>query len=262
MAAPVLADYTYQYSDTGILLNGSVTLPFWDVQKVTGLDMATYDAKIDDYDGQHGGPVYARWAKPRTIIIEGTLYASPALVEVAIDAAITNFIPDVVNPFYYKHPGVAQRYVSCLPISFASDTETMRRIGAGAFQIQLVGNDPRKYINNANQIMAAATNYTPSNPGNVATYPIFTIVGAFTAISLTNNTTTEVVTLTTTRIAGDVTIVDFNTRSVTINGIQSSSVVSAGAWWQIPAGGAQTVKYTVTGGPPTSVTMATKQAWL
>jgi phage-related protein len=143
-----------------------------------------------------------------------------------------------------------------------ADIDELRRLGSTEIQAQLVGEDPRKYINNANQTMVAGTNYTPSNPGNVNTYSIFTITGAFTSITFTNNTQAKSVTLTTTRVAGDVTIVDLLLKTVTINGVQNSNVVTAANWWDIPAGGGQTVKYTVTGGPPTSVVMATKQGWM
>lgn len=263
MAAPVLNDYEYMYKDTGLLLNGAVALPFWDVLKVSGLDMPDYNANIDDVDSQQGGTVYALYSMVRTIIIEGMLYANPSTIESTIDTAIANFLPNNTDyPFYYKAPGLAQRYINGKAIKFLSDTETLRRTGLAAFQLQIACGDPRKYINNADQVMVAGTNYTPANPGNVETYPIITVVGAFTTITFTNVTTGKAITLTTTRIAGDVTVIDFKNKSVTINGIQNSSVVTGTAWWNIPAGGANSFNYAVTGGPPTSVTVATKQGWM
>lgn len=261
MAAPALSDYQYQFKDSGILLNGDV-LPFFDVTKVSGLDLPDTDPNIDDVDGQHGGTVYVNYVKPRTIVVEGTLYADPDTIESTIDACISNFIPDNSQaPFYFKHPGVSQRYINAKAIAFKSDTDSLRRIGQGAFQIQLVAGDPRKYVNNADIVMAENTNYIPPNAGNTNSYPVFTITGAMTAISLINNALGRTVRLDTVRSAGDITIVDFATRSVTINGVQNSAVVTTANWWDIPAGGGQSIKFSVNGGPPT-VKATTRQAWL
>lgn len=258
-------DYEYMYKSTGFPLGGDVQYPaaFIDLQQVSGLDLAPFEPNVDDLDGQHGGSVYVKYSLPRTIIIDGALYTDPLTIETTIDRLITNYLPDDVNqPFYFKHPGVNLRYCLAKGTKFQCDTDTLRRIGSGSMQIQLICEDPRKYIDNADQVMVANTNYTPLNPGNVNTYPVYTIVGAFTTITLTNNTQAKSVVLTTTRIAGDITVVDFKTRTVTINGVQSSNVITTANWWDIPAGGGQTVKYTVTGGPPTSVTLSTKQGWM
>lgn len=263
MVAPALSDYQYQFKDTGLLLNGNTALPFFDVEKVTGLDLPDTDPNIDDSDGQHGGTVYVNYVKPRTVVVEGTLYASPATIESTVDSCIGNFIPDnTLAPFYFKHPGVSQRYVNAKAIAFKSDIDALRRIGTGAFQIQLVAADPRKYVDNADITMVAGTNYTPANAGNTNSYPIFTVTGAMTSVTFTNNSQGRSVVVTSTRVAGDITEVDFMTRSVKINGVQNSAVVTTANWWDIPAGGGQSIKYTVTGGPPTSVKVKTKQAWL
>lgn len=58
MAAPTLTDYQYQYGDSGFLINGGASLPFIDVDKVTGLDTPSIEVKDIDYDSQHGGYVY------------------------------------------------------------------------------------------------------------------------------------------------------------------------------------------------------------
>jgi len=262
MAAPVLHDYQYQFKDTGLLLNGD-DLPFFDVEKVSGLDLPDTDPNIDDSDGQHGGTVYVNYVKPRTIVVEGTLYADPTTIETTIDNCIGNFIPDnMLAPFYFKHPGAVQRYVSGKAVAFKADVDALRRIGRSAFQIQVVAGDPRKYVDNPDAVLVENTLYTPLNLGNTDSYPVFTITGPMTAITLTNTSLSRSVTLTTTTVAGDQVIVDFMTRSVKINGIQSSDVITTADWWEIPAGGGQSISYTVQGGPPESVVVHTKQAWL
>lgn len=264
MAAPVLADYCYQYKDTGILLNGNwdASYPgFVDVAEVTGLDLPDFEVASYDNDGQHGGNTFAKFAKQRTVIIDGTIVTTATTADVFLEKLLANFLPDNITwPFYYKPAGVTQRYINMKAVAFKSNLDAARRIGTAPIQIQLVGEDPVKRIDNANQVMTSGTSYTIANAGTVDTYPIVTIIGAFTAITFTNNDTGKTLTITTTRIAGDVTIVDFKQRSVTINGIQNS-LVANGTWWPVTVGG-DSVKATVTGGPPTSITVASYSGWL
>lgn len=262
MAVPVLNTYQYQYMETGVLLNGSTSLPFIDVKKVSGLDMPEIDVISMEYDSQHGGYVESKYVGMRTIVIDGLLYASPETADVTIDALITNFIPDGSDyPFFFKGAGIAQRYILCKPVGFNHDVDSLRSYGACAVQFQLKAGDVRKYVDNADVTMVNNTNVNAPNLGNINSYPIFTITGAMTAISLTNNTTAKTLTLTTTRIAGDVVVVDFYNKSITINGVRNSSVAT-GTWWDIAKNSTPTIKYVVTGGPPTSVVVKTKQAWL
>lgn len=263
MAAPTLSDYEYQFKDTGFKLNGSSALPFIDVMKVTGLDLPVIDANIDDIDGQHGSSIYAKYTRERTIVVEGTLYANASTIETTIDTLITNFIPDGLDyPFYFKHPGATQRYVMAQPVAFKCDVETLRRTGSALIQIQLIASDPRKYVDNSNQLMGNNVNYTPANAGNVNSYAIFTVVGAYATITFHNNTLSRTVVITYAAVGGDITVLDMKKRLVTVNGINRSSSITTALWWDIPAGGGHSVKYTATGSVPTSVTMATKQAWL
>ena len=262
MAAPTLNDYEYMFKDTGVLLNGTSAVPFIDVQAISGLDMPAVQVVEETLDGQHGGEIYAKYFEPRTIIIDAVLYANPNAVDASLDALIENYMPDDVEyPFYFKGTGIGQRYVMCKAIGFNSPLEIDRTVGAAKVQMQLKAPDPRKYVDNVNQTMVANTNYSPVNAGNMETYPVFTVAGAWTSITFTNNTQVKSVVLTDTRVAGDITVVDFKNKAVTVNGVRKSSIVTTGNWWTIPKGGGNTVKFTVTGGPPTSVVMATKQGW-
>lgn len=263
MAAPVLNDYEYMFKDNGLLLNGAAILPFIDIEEITGLDAPQAQVVEETVDGQHGGEVYVKYYEPRTIIIDGIVYADPSTIDAFLDTLNTNFmISDTEMPFYFKGAGIAQRYIMCKSIGLHYSLSRLRSFGSSPIQIQLKAGDVRKYIDNPNQTMVANTNYTPANTGNMETYPIFTITGAWSTITLTNNTQARSVVLTDTRVAGDITVVNFKDKSVTVNGVRKSSIVTTGNWWNIPSGGGQTVKYTVTGGPPTSVVMATKQGWL
>lgn len=263
MAAPTLNDYEYMFKDTGLVLNGTSAVPFIDVQAITGLDMPSVQVVEETIDGQHGGDVYAKYFEPRTIIIDSVVYANPASVDSFLDTLYSNFmIDDIEYPFYFKGTGVGQRYVMCKAIGLNCPTDVLRTIGSAKLQLQLKAGDPRKYVDNVNQTMVANTNYSPVNAGNMNTYPVFTITGAWSTITLTNNTQVRSVVLTDTRVAGDITVVDFKKKSVIVNGVRKSTIVTTGNWWDIPPGGGNTVKFTVTGGPPTSVVMATKQGWV
>lgn len=261
MATPTLQAYEYQYKDTGIKLNGSVAVPFVDITKVTGLDLATVSASTADVDGAHGGSVYAKFLSFRSIVLDGNIYTNAATTDVYCDSLTTNFMPDDINyPFYFRGAGIAQRYVMCKSTGIKFDIDNLRSYGKSPVQITLAASDPRKYVDNADIIMTANTNYNITNNGNMNTYPLFTITGAWSSITLTDVTQNKSVILTDSRVAGDITVVDFLKRSVTVNGIRKSSIVTTNNWWDFPAVSNDQIKFTVTG-TPTSVVVATKQAW-
>lgn len=265
MPAPVLLDYEYQFRDSpsGFTLNKGTVLPFVDVHKVTGLDLPEFAAAADDVDGRHGGAAFIRFSNARTIIIDGTLYADPTTIDATIDTLVSTWIPnDTVYPFYYKHPGITQRYILCKSFGMRYEVDNLRNTGRSAIQFQLIAEDPRKYVDNSNFTMSAGVNHTPVNLGNVEVYPVFTITGAYTTLTLTNVTTSRSIVISEPRTAGQVTVVDLQNREVFVNGSHKSSVISSAAWWDIKAGGGQAIRYTVTGGPPTSVVVATKSGWL
>lgn len=265
MAAPVLSDYHYQFKDTGIVLNGDwdAAYPgFVDVETIQGLDLPPFSVASYDNDAQHGGNTFVKFADQRTIIINGVVYTSAASADVFLDKLFSNFLPDNnIWPFYYKPAGLTQRYISVKSIGAKSDLTTARRIGSAPIQIQLIAEDPTKKIDNALLTMISATSYTVANNGTVDTYPIFTITGAFSTMTLRNSTTNQNLVITTTALVGDVTVVDFRKRSVTINGVQNSATAS-GPWWAIAPGGNSTIRATATGATPTSIQAATYSGWL
>lgn len=263
MAAPVLLDYEYQYKEGGVKLNGAAALPFVDIENVTGLDMAPISASIHEIDGRHGGSVSARYFSARTIIFEGSAYAAANQVGAFMNQLTSNFIPDDTDyPLYVKDSGVAQYYINCKCTDFKYDMSVLRRTGVSPIQLQFTASDPLKYIDNAMQLMTNNVNYTPTNTGNMLTYPIFIVYGSWTSLSFTNNTAARTVTLTNSGMAaGDVTIVDFRTRNVIINNTRRGGLVTVRNWWGIPVNNTQTVKYVASGGTITKVEMYTKSGW-
>lgn len=265
MAAPNLSDYQYQFKDTGFLLNGPSTLPFVDVSKVTGLDLPDYDIKEDDVDGQNGSLIVVRFSKHRVITIEGTIYANPATVETTMDVLRGNFLPDDVEwPFYFKLPGVSQRYCKCKAMGLKADQDALRRIGSSSFLITLGAPNPHIRIDNANVTLAvASTNYPVTNSGNDKTYPTITISGGtMTSITLTNQSTGESLTVTRSFITSDQVVVDMRNGIVYVNGIQNSAVAT-GTFWGIGAGQTNNIRFTWAGTTvASSVVVSSYSGWM
>lgn len=264
MVAPTLSDYQYQFKDNGFLINGGNTLPFIDVHKVQGLGMAEFDVHIDDIDGQHGSSIYAKYAKGRIVVIDGVLYANPSTIQVTLDTLSDNFLPtDVEAPFYFKQPGVAQRFLNAKALACHYDEDTLRRIGACPIQIQVGAGYPAKLSEKDSAVaLTAGVSFGTINNGKIATYPKFVVTGAYSSLRFTNNAASGPLNLIYTAIAGDVTVLDFLNRTVTINGNLNNSVAS-GTWWSFDPGVGVSISYSViSGATPTSVTLTTYNGWL
>jgi len=219
MAAPTLNDYELQYKDTGVLLNGTSAVPFWDVTKITGLvDFPEFDPKIQDLDGRHGSFVAATFFKHRTIIIDGTLYANVASVDASVQTLRSSLLPDNLDyPFYFKLPGQTQRYLNAKGIGFNCDIDTARRIGTAAFQVQLVAPDPRHYVDGTPVNWTTNVNFNLTNNGNVTLGPVILLTAASTttaSITVTNVATGQGVTLSFSVTASDALIIDLDKLTV------------------------------------------------
>lgn len=237
MAAPVLNMYEYQYEDSGILLNGSVSLPFIDVQKVTGLDLPPIEAGEIDYDSQNGGFIYARFVTARTIVIDGILYANPSTIDQTLQSLRANFLPDDTDqPFYLRDAGLTQQYIMCKPIGLKYDVDKLRNYGACNIQIQLKAGDPTRYIDKADTAMVAGTNYSLTNNGNVITWPRLVTTGPFSEMAIVNNSTGDTVGFVYTADADDDIVLDFKTRSLLINDVNASGLLTSIGWWPLRPG--------------------------
>lgn len=241
MAIPVLANYEYQYSESGVLLNNSASLPFIDVHNISGLSMPKIEAKTVEYDGRHGGYAYARYVGMRTIIIDGVVYANPNSIGATLDALTTNFSPKEEDlPFFFKEPGFTQRYILCKPIACDYDVDNMRNYGASKIQIQLIAGDVTKYSDKADVTMTPSTQYTFTNAGNVETYPLFTITGEYDSMSIVHRQSGNTVTIVSDTDADDETVIDYYTGSALINGDNASNSLTSRGWAAIPPKGSAT----------------------
>ena len=248
MAAPTLNTYEYQYMDSGVLLNGNTSLPFIDVQNVSGLDIPDIDVKDVEYDSRHGGFVYARYVKARTIIIDGILYANPATIDTTLDALNLNYAPrENDDPFYFKNTGI-QKYIMCKPIGLHYDVDTLRRYGASKIQIQLRAGDPLKYTNNADVVMTPGNTYTFNNSGTESTYPVFSSVGSYASIDIMHVGTGDTVTITYPTDGDDYTEIDYKNKVAYVNGDNASNTLTSIGWQPIPAMGSAQFRVSVVNG--------------
>jgi len=195
-------DYTYQHGDTGALLNdpNDVAPPFYDIEKVSGLSDVPIVSEQTDLDGVDGGIVTANFYGPRTVVLEGTLYANAPVSETIIDDMKTTFAPSTDDkPLHIKPAGVPRRVLLCKVTDFKSDIDNGRARGVIPFQLSLQAGDPRLYSdwksaqltrNNSTNLYSTYTVTTVSNLGTTVTYPVIYIrcysTEAATTIKLTN----------------------------------------------------------------------------
>lgn len=144
---PLVDDFSYKLDDIGIILNpDSTTMPFVDITSIKGLDNAPYRTTERDHEGTDGGFMDAEFEKGRSIVLEGTAYASGEEVETFLDALKYNYGPSrTLIPFYFKKPGVAERFIKVKPLGCRYDIEQMRRLGYTDVQFIMFAEDPRIY---------------------------------------------------------------------------------------------------------------------
>lgn len=266
MVAPTLTDYSYQYKDSGVLLNAdSSNFPFWDVTKIAGLaDLPDLDYDVLDLDGQDGGFVTGNFFHHRMLIPEGTLYCLPSDVETNNELLKATLLPDGNDyPFYWKHPNKAQRYFMAKPIGWHADVDTGRRTGKMPFQLQLGCTDPRSYIDLSVVNWTAGTNYTFTNAGNTLTSQFISITATSTttaAITVANVTTGRSFSFSTAVNSGQIMTIDVEKLLVTVGGLKRSvNFTLTGSFWPQMAAGLNTWKVTSNIGNGTS---QSKSAWL
>lgn len=213
MTAPVLANYTYQFGDTGPVMGGGLV---FDVQRVDGLDSPPVRVIQQDRDGAHGEFVHAQFYQARSISIEGfiKLPNDEPTPEAYMDSINAAFAPTTdPQPFYYKTKGIDQRVIFAHAIRVAYVWDEGFNYSYIPFQAQLLAPDPRKYSNGSASFgpvglpstsggrsypktyaksygtIAVGGTVSATNSGNIDTYPIITINGSVNTPIVTNNTT-------------------------------------------------------------------------
>ena len=244
MVAPTLSDFTFQYTDTGVVLGQDTAIqPFVDITTVQGLDNATYRVSAKDTEGIDGGVVEADFESMRIIVIEGNIYGGTSM-ESYLDSLKGNYAPVLTSqPFYFKAPGVAQRLVFCKSITgLRYDWDLSRRNNITPFQIQLQAGDPTIYASALQTTIAtlppAATvgrgynrlypltyggatssgliNVT--NSGNKPAPAVFSITGPVTNPQIISDTAGASIQIQISLVTGDTLTIDLGKRTVILNG--------------------------------------------
>lgn len=258
---PIIDDYSFQYGDTGVLLNSnSQTLPFIDVTQVSGLDNAPLRTTTDEHQGMDGTYVDSPYMSMRTIVVTGTLYNNPIDPDGLLDTLRANYASNSLTPFYFQLPGRPLRYVNSQGGGCLYDIDTNRRVGSTPIQLTVLGSDPYIYDWPAQvgsvsvpTIITVGTSFNmafnvgfgggiPSNYVNVSNagthtaYPVVTITGPITNPILSDAFGVTMA-FTITLNAGDQLVVDCRNKSVVLNGTASRRTTLAGLkWFSVPAG--------------------------
>lgn len=287
MVAPTLTDLTYQYTDTGIVLNSDVTLPFLDLQKVSGLDQAPLRITTRSREGIDGAFIDAQFEEGRTIVLEGIAYASTNAIEQFMDILKGNFQPTANDqPFYFKFPGLPQRVVFGKPGAVSYDYDQARRIGACNVQIQVLCQDPRIYDSDLTtitlQLPAGTTNgrgynrqypltyggiatsgvVTINNNGNRPAPATLTINGPVTNPIIVNDTLGVTLQFSIDIATGDTLVIDLLNRTIMLNGTANRrNAMLPGSRWFLLQIGANQLRYQAATITTSNLVVAYRSTW-
>jgi len=273
MAAPTLLDHQFQYGDSGVLLNSTVTTSaFFDVNKVTGLDHAPFRVTEKSFEGMAGGYLDAEFSDMRTVIIEGTVYAPSGnadLLEAFLDDLKENYRPNQpATPLYFRAGTVTTpRILFCKSLGIKYDWDQARRWGSAAVQIQLKAEDPAIYgLTENSSVMSPATPtivgrgynkaynhgyggpmlagaYILNNQGNKATPWTVTFTNVTNPLIL-NDTTGEQVQIMASAAGATQIVVDMRARTVTkTGGISLRNAMTAASDWFYLEPGANNIRF-------------------
>lgn len=288
MTPPVLADLSFQYTDAGVLLNGSdYTYPLIDVYNVKGLDSANYRTTQKDTEGQDGSTIEAEFESSRTITLTGTIITSTgSTLEPLLDQLKENFAPSILyQPFYFKAPGVTQRQVFCKCISgFRYDWDAARRTASTKFSVTLQAGDPIIYGIVLNSTTGGLTTAAipgfsfpfsfPFSFGSAVVAP-----GSFTVVSGGNRPAPFTATISGTTVnpglrhevlgrtvqlgltvgAGSVLAFDFAKRTVALDGQNVAGKVTKEGWFLLQKG-ANSLRF-IADSATASITINAYDAW-
>jgi len=258
--APSLADYTYQYTDTGPVMGGGL---IFDVQKVEGLGIPDVRVIQQDRDGADGDFIFAGFTRARSVALTGYLKLPnfTTVPETFIDQYLATFKPSKISqPFYYKMPGSEQRVIYCVPVAAPLDLDEQFNSGYIPFFVQLLAEDPRKYssavasfgpvgLPNTSGGRAYPKAYPKSygtistggsvlvvNNGNKETFPVLVINGAVSNPIVTNVTADITMQFNINLATGDQLIVDCGAKSVTLNGGDRADILLGQEFIELVAG--------------------------
>lgn len=275
MAVPVLNDYEWQLDEAskgGVIMNPAVagvaaSLPFIDVTNVSGLDSAEFRLTSSQHEGVDGSWVDSDYMNQRTVVIEGTIFASHSDPETICDNLKANWQPSKTDlPLYFKIPNKAQRVVWGKPQGIRYSIEALRRTGQTAFQATLVCGDT--YIYDSAAISFTWNNNTTASwtvGGNHDMWPIVTVTGPITNTGwfVKNVTLNRTLFAGTTLASGHSLVIDMRKRTVLLDGVTNKRGGATGQFWWIDPGVSTSLQFSgTTGGTSaTKMTITSPNVW-
>lgn len=269
MAAGDLVVKDGQYEFNGILFNDAADGNAVKMITTQGLfDLP--DVKVNEVDTpeDHGGTIGRPVFAMRRLVLQFTVLATTPTLMYTKTRAITAALQpqDLLLPFVYQRPVVGKQFVNVKVSKFTGfDSSYEKERGSSPATAMLVAPDPRKlsFVQSSQTIVIASSGTTNSGTVNMAgdfvggAKPILEIAGPATNPRISNaadggrSLKIDVVIA-----AGQTLIVNFNTRSVTLGGIEQA-VRTDNQWWVLRSGN-NLLAYTRSNSPANTSTMTVK----
>ena len=296
MTLPVI----YRPSPANTLTDLYVTLDGWSAPAVDAQGTEWWLTTVDGWNGSpdvrlttvdrpqdHGqfdGPTFFG---SRTITLAGSAIAldrTTALLARDIVASIC-WDPSQLYTLQVTEPGRPTRQAD-VRLNAATKVSGVNEV-AFDWQIQLKAPDPRRYDATETVITLypptgavggvtvpftvplvlsttglSTSTATAVNAGTVATRPVVTLTGPLVDPQIANLTAGKTLSFVLTIASGDYVTVDFDRRTVLLNGTasRSSALTSTAAWWELPPGSSDL--QVTAGGGDGSVEIRYRSAWL
>lgn len=272
MAAGDLITRDGQYEFNGILFNDALTTgDTVRVTRVTGLfDLP--DLKATEYDvaDDHGGNVGNQLFSMRRVVMEFTVLAtSKANMQNRTRQIRAALQPSNLNrSFVYQRAGIGKLFLPVRVGKFAGfDSDWTKELGQSPATALFIAPDPRNlaFVQSSQTITIPASAASNSNTVTTAgdfvggAKPILEIAGPVTNPRISNaGDGGRTIRMDLVISAGQTLILDFNTRSVTLGGVDQSGTVRTDNQWWVLAPGANLITFTRSNTPSTAAAMTVK----
>ena len=269
MAAGDLITKDGQYEFNGILFNDAADGNAVKVIRTQGLfDLPDLKTNEVDTPEDHGGTVGKSVFSMRRIVMEIVVLATIKTNMYTKTRAITAAMQpsELLLPLVYQRPVIGKQFINVKASKFSGfDSEYAKEYGQSPATVMLVAPDPRKLsFVQSNQVITIASGGT-TNSGTInmlgnfvgGAKPILEIAGPATNPRISNaadggrSIRIDVVVNT-----GQTLIIDFNTRSVTLGGVEQA-IRTDNEWWVLKPGN-NLITYTRTNSPANTSAMTVR----
>lgn len=161
----------YQFGDTGIVLNSSPSIPFVDIEQVSGLDNGDVRSSTKDHEGADGGFVDSAYQTLRTVVLEGTIYANPNAFEAYMESLKANFAPTFLPVPLYFQTDAGPRVVYGKSQGLRYVKTNARNYGKQPFSVTILCEDSRIYDSTTQTVTVYTNTIVTEGRGYNKGYP-------------------------------------------------------------------------------------------